>query len=153
MENYYNSEFGAMEKELYWLKTAAIKSAANIETTAKTVRIDVPLAISSSQTYCIGYVYYKIKCENESIVMVTLDCYHTDIMVEWQTPRINRSLDIVKMRLPDGSIGLEIYANGTTFSTDGTDDLSRLRNGESVIISANLTVRATNNFTLEKVNV
>lgn len=153
MDDYFGREFSTLEREIRQLKTAAIKSSANVETVATTIAVSIPLSISSSQTYCRGYTYYKVSCERDSIVMVTLDWYHTDIMVEWQTPRITRSIEVHKCMLSDGSFGIELIGNGTTYSTDGTDDLSRLRNGQSVSIAANMTVRATNNFAVEQINV
>lgn len=147
MNDYFEREFMAVEKELLRLKTSAQRSSGTVITTKTTQAVRVELV--AYNTYCRGYSYYKIIPENDSIVNITLDWYHEDVSKEWQVPRVSRMINFNKIMLPDNSIVIEVSAYGTNWSTDGTDDLSRLRNGETVVVTANMTVQSTNNFTIE----
>lgn len=147
MDGYFEKEFMALEKELTYLKTSAQRSSGTITTISKTIQVNVNLV--NYDTFCRGEAYYIIKPEADSIVNITLDWYFQDVAKEWEVPRVSRSIRFRKIALPDNTIGVQIYAAGTTWSLDDNDDLSRLKRGESVIISANMTVQCTNNFTIE----
>lgn len=146
MNDYFEREFLALERELLRLKTSAQRSSGTVVTTKTVQPISVQLV--DLNTYCRGYTYYVIEPETDSIVNITLDWYYEDVSKEWQVPRVSRSFGVNKIIQPSGKIILEFYAYGTTWSTDNSDDLSRLRNGETVIITANATIQSTNEFTI-----
>lgn len=146
MNEYFEREFLALERELLRLKTSAQRSSGTVITTKITQPISVQLV--DLNTYCRGYAYYVIEPETDSIVNITLDWYYEDVSKEWEVPRVSRSFGVNKIIQPSGKIILEFYAYGTTWSTDSSDDLSRLGNGETVIITANATIQSTNSFTI-----
>lgn len=148
MNDYFDREVLSVERELVRLKTAAQKSSQVVDTVAKTVSVNVPLSVVSGGTTCKGEVHYAVSCDTDSIIMATLNWYHGNIYDEWQVPRISRAMKVDKVRMSNDNIGLIITAYGTNYSADGTDDLTKLKNGQSVTISASLTVRCTDNFTV-----
>lgn len=152
MNEYFENEILRIEREILWLKTCAIQSSATVETVKKNTTVNVPLSMNAPQTSCRGSVSYVVTPDTNAIVMATLDWYHQDVTKEWEIARTSRLIDIDETVLSNGKIKLTISAIGTNYSTDGTDDLSKLKNGQSVSISAVLTVRATDNFTLEVYN-
>lgn len=152
MEQFFEREFLALERELSQLKTAAQRSSGMVETTSKTIPLSIPLQISSSGMACDGSVEYKLKAESNSIITVTLDWYYENVAEEWQLYRTSRAVRVSQIGLPNGYIGITVTASGTDYSTDQSDDLSRLERGESVSITANMTILSTNEFTLERVS-
>ncbi len=146
MNDYFEREFVALERELLRLKTSAQRSSGTVVTTKTIIPVEVKLI--NYDTYCRGYSYYVIEPSSDSIINVTLDWYYEDVSKEWQVPRVSRSFGVNKTIQQSGKIILEFYAYGTTWSTDSSDDLSRLKNGETVIITANATIQSTNDFTI-----
>ncbi len=146
MNDYFEREFLSLERELLRLKTSSQRSSGTVVTTKTVQPISVQLV--DLNTFCRGYSYYVIEPKNASIVNITLDWYYEDVSKEWQVPRVSRSFGFNKIIQPSGNIVLEFYAYGTTWSTDGSDDLSRLKDGETVILTANATIQSTNDFTI-----
>lgn len=148
MNDYFEREILAVEDELSQLKTAAQRSSGTVETTSKTVAVSVPLSMNAARTTCSGSVAYLITCEHNAAVMATLDWYYGNVADNWRTPRATRRARVSTKMQPDGKILATVTCNGTSVVDSGTSDLARLKNGESVSISVNLTVRATDNFTI-----
>ena len=152
MEQYFEREFLAIERELSMLKTAAQQSSGVVETTTKTTSLTISLSIDSSGLTCSGYARYRVKPDKDAIIIATLDWYHQNVADEWKPFRTSRSISLNKFALPNGYIGIEITVAGTNSSTDQSDDLSKLEKGQSVNVSATMTIKCTDEFTLEKVS-
>lgn len=151
MQNYFDNELLNIERELTQLKTGTVKSAAVIDSISKTINISVPLSISSSGLVATGEKNYRVSLPKPSIVISTLDWYHGDVTKEWEAQRTSRRARIHQMDFPNGDTGITIVITGTDYSTNNTDDLSRLKNGESVSVPVQLTVTCTNDFNLEEI--
>ena len=151
MDNYFENEILRIERELSQLKTAAQRSSSVIDTVSQTIPVSVPLSTNASQTICRGEIGYSLEADTNSILDITLDWYHQDVSLEWQVPRISRRIGVYKSELTDGKIGILVFAYGTNWSPDGSDDLSRLKRGESVSITANMTIQSTNNFVVRQI--
>lgn len=148
MDNYFEQELKRLEQELQWLKTSFTKSSSIVETVSRTIEVSLPLSMNTAQTSCSGKKQYTISCDSNSILDISLDWYYGNVADNWKIARTTRAIWLDKVMLDDGRIGVEIQCYGTNYSDDQSDDLSKLKNGQSVIITANLTVRATDNFTL-----
>lgn len=149
MNNFFEREVLSLERELLWLKTCAQRSSGVVETVTKTVAVSVPLSMNTQQTSCSGVVYYVVEPESTAIIIPTLDWYCSGS--NWdvgRTPSIVRTAGVVERTLGNGRRRIAVSVSGTNFSTDASDDLSRLRRGETVSVSVNLTVRASDNFTI-----
>lgn len=151
MDNYFDREFLALERELKQLKTAAQRSSGAVVTTSQAVSVSVPLAMNSSQTECSGEKKYRLVSDRDTIFNITLDWYNENVIEAWRTARISRSARIETAALNDGSILVNVLVVGTNWSTDGSDDLSRLERGESVNVGVNMTVLATDDFEIQEV--
>lgn len=149
MESFFDREFLALERELQLLKTSAQRSSGTVETVSSTLPVSVPLSISGSGNSCSGSRTYIIKPESESVLNITLDWYHENVMEEWRVARISRSARVRTVELPNGDLGVNVVVTGTNWSENDNDDLSRLRRGESVSVNVNLTIQSTNNFEVE----
>ena len=150
MENYFDREILALERELSQIKTAAQRSSGVIKTVSKTIQVSVSLVISESRTFCRGYTYYEITTNSDSILQITLDWYHQNVMDEWKIARTSRYILARTVRLNNGKLGIQVVSQGTNWSADQSDDLSRLERGESISITANMTILSTDNFTIRK---
>ena len=148
MDGYFEQEISYLERELSRLKTAAQRSSGTVETISKTVKVNISLSMNQAQTACSGYAYYTVEPESDSVVNATLDWYYEDVSVEWRPYRTGRAMSLKRFMLPDRRICVEIRADGSDWSGDNSDDLSKLKNGQSVSLSVNLTVQCTDKFTM-----
>lgn len=151
MQNYFDSELLNLERELTQLKTGTVKSSAVVKSIAKTIDISVPLSLSGSGLVANGEKNYRVHLDKESIVISTLSWYHDDVTKEWEAQRTSRRARLHQMDFPDGDAGLTLVIVGTDYSTDGTDDVSRLNNGQSVSVPIKLTVTCTSDFVIEEI--
>lgn len=149
MHNYFEREITALERELYLLKTAAQRSSGTVETLSRTLQLNLPLSMNAAQTTCSGDIYYVVNCDSDSIVNATLDWYYENVADAWKSYRPTRSATLDRFMLSDGSLLLRVVVYGSDWSSDASDDLSKLKNGQSVSIPVKLTVQCTDNFTLE----
>lgn len=143
MDNYFSSEITRIEKELTQLKTSNSKSAGVIQTVAQTIDVEVPLTLNAAQTYASGTRKYRITPEKGAIIVCTLDWYSGNPLVDHQVPRTVRSITFEQYDI-NGDRLVEFLAKGTQYGAN--NDVQRLINGESVSITAKLTIRATCDF-------
>lgn len=146
MENYFNSQIASMSREITTLKTASQKSAGQIEVASKSINISIPLSLNASQTTASGDIYFLIKSSKPVISFVTLDHYYDDIAKANLTPRQTRSLSVSKYVSPNG-IGIRVLGYGTQ---GPNSDVSTLINGGSVTLTATMTVKCTDDFSIEE---
>ena len=75
MNNYFEREILAIERELSWVKTASQRSSGVIDTVSQTISFSIPLGMNTSQTLSQGVVYYEITPQDYSIFDITLECH------------------------------------------------------------------------------
>lgn len=151
MNDYFEREFLILERELVRLKTAAQRSSGTVATVSKTIKVVIPLSLNSSGTSCSGDITYRVIPETNSLVIATLDWYHENIQNDWEIPRTSRAVALYETQVDNGGLQLRVAAEGTQYSSTGTSDVQKLQNGQSVSIEVNLTILATNNFTIMEV--
>lgn len=149
MENYLSSEIIQIEKELTRLKTSMAKSAGVIQTVSTSLDVNVPLALNTARTSATGSKTYRITPEKDAIIVCTLNWYSENVLIDHWTPREVRKLYLEETE-SGGDRLVDVEAVGTQFG--GDSDVQKLINGQSVTISAKLTIRATCDFTVEAVN-
>lgn len=149
MENYFSSEIAGVQKELTRLKTSMSKSAGVIQTVAKSLDVSVPLSLNSSRTTATGSVSYRVRPEKDAIIVSSLNWYSGNPLVDHITPRTVRKV-YIKETENNGNRIIRVGAIGTQFG--GDNDVQKLINGESVSITAKLTIRATCEFVVEAFN-
>lgn len=152
MNDYFETEIKALEKELTNLKTTAQRSAGVIETVSKTIDVNIPLHIEYNAfgvDFARGEAIYQATPASNSILLFSLDWYSGDVYKLDDLSITTRSISSNTVRLDDGRICMVIGVEGTRETDDGTmSDIERLRQGQSVVVNVKLTVRSTDNFTL-----
>jgi len=152
MNNYFDRELLALEKELLWLKTSSQKSSSLVETTSQTIPISVNLELGtgSSDPFAVAVLYYEIVASQDALIIPTLDWYYADITQAWRVlPTVYaRYIDMKQIILPNGNNGIKFTVFGTNMGAN--NDAHRVAAGETITISFNLTVRCTTNFTLRR---
>lgn len=148
MQNYFENEIKNMERELVRLKTAAQRSSAVVSTVSQSVDISISLSLNAAQTSASGQVRYRISTESDALVSMTLAKYYDDVNIGWQVPRATRVIILEK-----SVMGSDIIATIIGTGTQGANsDVSTLINGGSVTLTTTMTVMATDNFTIERIN-
>lgn len=152
MNEYFEREITALERELTNLKTTAQRSAGIIETISKTVDVNVPLGLeynAGGVAFARGKAIYQVTPESDSIVVFTLDWYNGDVYKVWDPWLITRTISTNTVKLDDGRICIIISVEGTMTTDDGTmSDVEKLKQGQSVVVNVKLTARSTDNFTM-----
>lgn len=149
MENYFNTEIMQIEKELTRLKTSMSKSAGVIQTITSSVDVEVPLSLNSTLTTATGSVSYRIHPLKDAIIVCTLNWYSEDVTRDYMSPRVVRNI-YLRETVNDGDRIVKINGIGTQFGD--YSDVQQLIDGQTVSISAKLTIRATCEFTVEAIN-
>lgn len=143
MQNYFDNEIKNIERELLALKTASTVSSIPLELKQKTIQISIPLHLSIYQTTATGAVAYKIVSDGDLIIYPYLSWYFENIY------DVNVEGEIRYLRLAnlyqDGAPVVLIRARGSE------EDIKKMVGGESITLTAKLTVVATRDFTLEKI--
>lgn len=143
MQNYFDNEIKNIERELLALKTASTVSSIPLELIQHSVQISIPLQLSVYQTTATGAVAYKIVSDEDLIVYPYLSWYYENIY-DIEVTGEHRYLRMMSL-FQDGAPLIFINARGSE------NDIQRMIGGESITLTANLTVVATRNFTMEKV--
>lgn len=143
MQNYFDNEIKNIERELLALKTASTVSSIPLELIQRSVQISIPLQLSIYQTTATGAVAYKIVSDEDLIVYPYLSWYYENIY-DIEVTGEHRYLRTMSL-FQDGAPLILINARGSE------NDIQRMIGGESITLTANLTVVATRNFTMEKV--
>lgn len=149
MDNYFSSEITRIEKELTQIKTSMSKSAGVVQTVVQSVDVNVPLSLNTAQTSATGANSYRIRPEKDAIIVCTLNWYSENVLIDHWTPREVRKVYIEETETGGNRI-VKVNAVGT--QAGGNSDVQKLINGQSVTISAKLTIRATCNFTVEAIS-
>ena len=150
MQDYFEHEFSQMEKELTQLKTSMLRSASEIAFEKKSIQVNIPLSLNSSQTSANGSVVFQVNSNSTLLVFPTLSQYYDDISLAGRIPNETRWLQVNEGMMNDGTELIEVYGNGTQTGTN--NDVETLINGGSVTLNATLTVYATDSFTLEQIS-
>jgi hypothetical protein len=143
MQNYFDNEIKNIERELLALKTASTVSSIPLELIQHSVQISIPLQLSIYQTTATGAVAYKIVSDEDLIVYPYLSWYYENIY-DIEVTGEHRYLRMMNL-FQDGAPLIFINARGSE------NDIQRMIGGESITLTATLTVVATRNFTMEKV--
>lgn len=145
MEEYFTREIKRIRRELTDLKTTDQKSAGVVPTTTQTISVSIPLTLSSSDM-ASGTAHIKVVTGADALIMATLDSYYGDITQATNYPATTRGVQLLQDYLGEGIIVIRLVAEGNA------DDRSTLSGGGSVSITKQLTVRATEPFSLEQIN-
>lgn len=151
MQDYFEHEITQAKKELTRLKTSAQKSSANARIIEQTVNISVNLEwedISYPYGSARAEVFYETIPDGPAIVNSTLDWYYADINESYNTAYSTRQIRLRPCILPNGNRGVRIYFIGT--ENDPNSDAVRVKNGETITMSVNLTVKSTNLITVRR---
>lgn len=151
MDNYFDREIKSMEREITDLKTASQKSAATAPMVTKTVNVSTNLEyedISYPWGSARSTVRYEVQTDYDEIIVPTLDWYFGDITQSGQTDQPTREIQLNTRIATNGKIIVELYFIGT--ENGANSDAQRVKNGETVTVSVNLTVRCTNDFNLRR---
>lgn len=142
MENYFDNEIKNMKRELTQLKTAAQTSAGTVPTVSHSLSISMPLHLANPYL-AKGNAYVRVSATSDTILMVTLDSYFDDITKTMDFPATTRRTYMI----------MDYKGNGETLIyidfTGNASDRSTLSGGGSVTVTKQLTVRATEEFTME----
>jgi len=141
MENYFDKQLLAIERELVGLKTSSLKSAAAVETIADSVNLSLPLQLNGAGTVASASKLYKIVIQGNELIMPTTDWHFGDVT---QYPQNSTRRAYCQLgRTSGGDMLLQVVVRGDD------NDVTTLKNGGSVSLSVELTVRCTGTFTLE----
>lgn len=143
MNNYFDREIKMIEQELVQLATASQKSASVTPTIAKTTSFNVPLSLAVSGYSSYGETTYKITPRSESLLSVTLDRYYDNIIDNHVVPPTTRIVRVIFGKNTAGNYIARIYVNGND------SDTQTLKGGGSVNVSVKMTVRSTDDFSVE----
>ena len=144
MENYFDNEIKNMKRELTQLKTATQTSAVAVPTVSQS--LSIPITLELANPYLAkGSAYVRVSASSDTILMATLDSYFDDITRATDFPATTRKTYII----------MDYKGNGETLIyidfTGNASDRSTLSGGGSVTVTKQLTVRATEEFTLERI--
>lgn len=143
MNNYFDEEIKRVERELLQLATASQKSASVTPTIAKTTSFNIPLSLAASGYSSYGETTYKIIPRSGSLLSVTLDRYYDDIIDNHVVPPTTRIVRVIFGKNTAGSYIARIYVNGNN------SDTQTLKGGGSVNVPVKMTVRSTDDFSVE----
>lgn len=145
MSNYFDNEIKQLDRELLDIKTSGQKSSSVVPTVAKTFKVDIDLKLTSL-TDCSGLAEYKVITPTDSLMMVTLDKYYDDISQSAVYPRVTRETYWFRTQGSDGVDHVNIETIGTRA------DAETLAGGGTVTVTTEVTIRCTNNFTVERIS-
>lgn len=147
MNNYFDSEINNLNREILFLKTSGQKSAATVRTMAQSVSITVQLRLQGSSR--VGaQANFEVTADSEALVMATLDKYFDDITINdhgWGSR--TRTTKILLYKPMENTTLINI-----AFEGDNQDVITIRDQGGTVEMSTTLTVRCTDNFTLERIS-
>lgn len=141
MEQYFENEIKKLENELTALKTSMTKTSGSIATISKSVNFTINLA-STGGSRPSGRANFIIHVSNNALFQATLDKYYDDVMVELQGRYLTRFKYIVVAER-FGNTRVDVRALGTK------NDETTIAGGGTVSVSGVLTIKCTNDFTLE----
>lgn len=143
MQEYFERELKMMKKELAALKTSMRKSAGVIVTTAKSISLEVSLELNTAQTLCNGKKVVRIITNGPSLIIPTLEKYQNNIYYD---PSFTTQDGWASVTLAFTPSGYEL-ANVLVRGSDA--DTQTLINGGTVVKTVELTVRCSDEFSME----
>lgn len=149
MDNYFEQEIMALEREIRQLKTAQQKSAGQVPTIFKSISFNVPLSLDSSRTMARGSAFFKVTTANNCLIIPTLAKYYDNVALAEYIPLKTRYMTITIGKLAQNSYLIGLSARGTE---GANSDVSTLIGGGSVVLNNTLTVQSTDEFTLEQIS-
>lgn len=145
MDDYFDREIKQLNQEILYLKTSVQRSAGAVPIISKTITVEVPLVLKGDIVYtCSGVVDYVITPAGDSPIMATLDRYFDDITKATTYPPQTRQSNVILGGRTDETIALTVTAQGDR------NDVATLQGGGSVTLSYQLTIRAMNDFIIER---
>lgn len=142
MENYFTQEIKSIKHELTQLKTAAETSAGSVPTISHSLSVSIPLSLENSDL-ATGTAHVRLSATQDELLMATLDSYYDDVTQATNFPATTRSVQMLLNYLDNDTIIVRLVAEGNA------SDRSTLSGGGSVTITKQLTVRSTDDFTME----
>lgn len=144
MENYFTQELKQLKREITNIKTSAQKSAGSIKTSVQSVSMSVDLQIVDSGLP-VAKKEYIIESNTTDLAMVTLDNYYADIYRNDHSSNPSRSTKLFVYRVDDTRLRADVIFKGDE------NDWNTISGGGTVSMSATMTIRCTNNFTISEV--
>lgn len=145
MEDYFEQEIKQLNQEILYLKTSVQRSAGAVPIISKTITVEIPLVLKGDIIYtCSGRVDYVITPDGDSPIMATLDRYFDDITKATTSPPQTRQANVILGGRTDERIALVVTAQGDR------NDVATLQGVGSVTLSYQLTIRAMNDFIIER---
>lgn len=148
MENYFDRELMAIEREIRQLKTAQNKSAGKVSTVYRTISFRIPLRLNSSETVASGSAKFRVSVTNNGIIIPTMAKYYDDVTLSETIPLRTRFMLFSVGKLDQTTYLITVSARGTG---GANSDVTTLRNGGSVVLDNTIMVQSTDNFTLEQI--
>lgn len=142
MQEYFEQEITAIEKELRWLKTSAVKSGATITSISKSLPYNIPLELTSS-TNAAGSARFRLTVDDNANFNATLDKYFDNIVAGPYGDSRRRAVEV--SYISSGVYVIRVYARGDS------NDISTLERGGQATMGGTLTVCCTDNFVLEAI--
>lgn len=146
MDDYFNRELQQINREITRLKTSSQKSGGIVPTVSKTLRITEQLQFTGLPTPTStvrAIVKYKILPSSTALIIATLDKYYDDIFNVIDNGTRSRSVSMSEERNGDTIMSVML--------TGDNNDARTMYDGGSVSMSTEVTVRCTDNFTIERV--
>lgn len=141
MQEYFNIEMKRIQRELTALKTSSTKSSGSIMTISKSVSFQIPLE-STGTLRPSGRVNFVFSSDRDALFSATLDSYYDDVSKEIEGRYLTRQKYIVIAKR-FGKIRIDVRGIGTR------DDETTIRGGGSVTLTGVMTIKSTNEFTIE----
>ncbi len=150
MNNYFEKEISSINRELTSLKTSGQKSSAFTKTISRTVNVTAQLQyedISYPTGSARAEVAYEVVTTKDALIIPSLSWYYEDVFMQELGPA--RVIDMFTGILSNGNYVVYLYFIG---SEEGDNsDAARTKRGETVMVSVDLSIVCTQDFTLRKI--
>lgn len=141
MQGYFSAEIKRLKNELTTLKTSSTKSSGSIMTISKSIPFQIQLE-STGAMRPSGRTNFVFTSNGDALFSATLDSYYDDVMEELDGRYLTRQKYVV-IAERFGKIRVDVRGVGTR------DDEATIRGGGSVSLTGLLTIKCTNDFTIE----
>lgn len=151
MQEYFERELSNMERELRYLKTSSQRSAGAMVISSQTLQLSVPLQYIHDpplNDQARAEKWFEIITDSEQLIVPTLSWYFQDLSQASSTIFTTRVIELWPTILPNGNYGVNLYFIGSELGDN--NDAERLKNGESINIDVDLTIRCTNDFIVQE---
>lgn len=151
MQDYFEREISNMERELRYLKTSSQRSAGSMVISSQTLNLSVPLQYIHNPPLddkARAEKWFEVVTEGEQLIVPTLSWYFQDLSQASSTIFTTRMIELWQTILPNGNYGVYLYFIGSEIGDN--NDAERLKNGETINVDVDLTIRCTNNFVVQE---